>query len=163
MFVIFIVYRKSSSCILPIFGILDNLSEILESMKNLSINNVNKSGIFPKLFYIYDNNKKKIIFIGVIRGIEIINGKRYKYVSKLLKRPYTHHAGTTAIYHILNNLDDIYQGICLLSELSSIKFYNKLKFINGEEYRFLNRNKINTLLPSVIPNTEFISQFDKIY
>jgi len=43
-------------------GILDNLSEILESMKNLSINNVNKSGIFPKLFYIYDNNKKNYFY-----------------------------------------------------------------------------------------------------
>jgi len=32
-------------------------------MKKLSINNVNKSGIFPKLFYIYDNNKKKLFLL----------------------------------------------------------------------------------------------------
>ena len=121
--------------------------------------------------YIYDNNKKQIIFIGSTseKRNSSNNGKQYKYVCRLLKRPYTRYAGTSAIYHILDNLSDEYNGICLISLGSSEEFYNKLGFrkeINnryGTEYLYLAKNQMNTLRPKVIKNTEFVSQFDKIY
>ena len=85
-----------------------------------------------------------------------------------MKRPYTRYAGTSAIYHILNNLSDEYNGICLVSLGSSEEFYKKLGFRkeiknHGIENLYLAKNQKNTLLPKVIKNTEFISQFDKIY
>ena len=82
--------------------------------ESFGINSIKSS--YAQLFYIYDNNKKQIIFIGSTsdKG-NSNNGKQYKYVCRLLKRPYTRYAGTSAIYHILNNLSDEYNGICLVS------------------------------------------------
>ena len=77
--------------------------------ESFGINSIKSS--YAQLFYIYDNNKKQIIFIGSTseKRNSSNNGKQYKYVCRLLKRPYTRYAGTSAIYHILNNLDEIYQ------------------------------------------------------
>ena len=135
--------------------------------ESFGINSIKSS--YAQLFYIYDNNKKQIIFIGSTsdKG-NSNNGKQYKYVCRLLKRPYTRYAGTSAIYHILNNLSDEYNGICLVSLGSSEEFYKKLGFRkeiknNGIENLYLAKNRMSTLLPKLIKNTEFISQFDKIY
>jgi hypothetical protein len=146
-------------------------SNIISKMVNNNSFGINaiRAG-FAQLFYIYDNNKKQIIFIGsTSKKINSSNnGKQYKYVCRLLKRPYTRYAGTSAIYHILDNLSDEYNGICLISLGSSEKFYNKLGFRkelnnHGVEHLYLAKNQMSTLLPKVIRDTEFISQFDKIY
>ena len=72
--------------------------EQLESSKN----RMNK-----QIFYIYNNSTHQIISIGIIDNHNdfVINDKTYKHIEYLLKRPNIKKAGTTSIYHILENLD----------------------------------------------------------
>ena len=105
------------------------LTELKSSIKYLPNNNIDRQD-FPQIFYIYNNETRKIIFIGVIDGYKKINGKNYKNVNYLLRRPNTFGAGKIAVYHILEKLNEQYNGICLASLLSSRGFYDKLEFIN---------------------------------
>ena len=138
------------------------LTGLKSSIKYLPNNNIDRQD-FPQIFYIYNNETHKIIFIGVIDGYKEINGKNYKNVNYLLRRPNTFGAGKIAVYHILEKLNIEYNGICLASLLSSRGFYDKLGFINYGGTLYLDKNKIETLRTESIEKTEFVSLFDKIY
>jgi hypothetical protein len=138
------------------------LTGLKSSIKYLPNNNIDRQD-FPQIFYIYNNETHKIIFIGVIDGYKEINGKNYKNVNYLLRRPNTFGAGKIAVYHILEKLNIEYNGICLASLLSSKGFYDKLGFINYGGTLYLDKNEIETLRTESIEKTEFVSLFDKIY
>ena len=119
-----------------------------------------KNRVDKQIFYIYNNNTHQIISLGIIdnRNIEIINGKKYKHIEYLLKRPNIKKAGTSTIYHILKNLDKQYAGIYLASLSGSKGFYNKLNFVEFNDLRYyLDRDQIERFKKSSIENTEFIS------
>jgi len=118
-----------------------------------------KNRIDKQIFYIYNNNTHQIISLGIIdnRNIEI-NGKKYKHIEYLLKRPNIKKAGTSSIYHILKNLDKQYAGIYLSSLSGSKGFYNRLNFVEFNDLRYyLDRDQIERLRKNSIENTEFIS------
>jgi hypothetical protein len=125
--------------------------EQLESSKN----RMNK-----QIFYIYNNSTHQIISIGIIDNHNdfVINDKTYKHIEYLLKRPNIKKAGTTSIYHILENLDQQYTGIYLYSLSGSRGFYNSLNFVEFNDSRYyLDRDQIVSLIKNSIKNTEFIS------
>ena len=138
------------------------LTALKSSIKYLPNNNIDKQD-FPQIFYIYNNETRKIIFIGVIDGYKEINGNEYKHVKYLLRRQNTFGAGKIAVYHILEKLNEQYNGICLASLPSSRGFYDKLGFSNYAGILFLDRSRIKALKTNSIENTEFVSLFDKIY
>ena len=118
-----------------------------------------KNRIDKQIFYIYNNNSHQIISIGIIDNSKIeIKGKKYKHIEYLLKRPNIKKAGTSSIYHILENLDEQYAGIYLSSLTGSKGFYNKLNFVEFNDLRYyLDRDQIERFKKSSIENTEFIS------
>lgn len=125
-----------------------------------------KNSVDKQIFYIYNNNTHQIISLGIIDNHNIeINGKKYKHIEYLLKRPNIKKAGTSSIYHILENLDkQQYDGIYLSSLTGSRGFYNKLHFVEFNDLcYYLDRDQIARLGKDSIKNTEFISMFDKIY
>ena len=125
--------------------------EQLESSKN----RMNK-----QIFYIYNNSTHQIISIGIIDNHNdfVINDKTYKHIEYLLKRPNIKKAGTTSIYHILENLDQQYTGIYLSSLTGSRGFYNSLHFVEFNDSRYyLDRDQIRSLIKNSIKNTKFIS------
>lgn len=132
----------------------------LNKIKSSPTNSIDK-----QIFYIYNHNTHQIISLGIIdnRNFEI-DGKKYKHIEYLLKRPNTKKAGTSSIYHILNNLDKQYAGIYLSSLSGSSGFYNRLDFVEINDLRYyLDRDQIERLRKCSIENTEFVSQFDKIH
>jgi hypothetical protein len=129
----------------------NQIYEQLESSKN----RMNK-----QIFYIYNNSTHQIISIGIIDNHNdfVINDKTYKHIEYLLKRPNIKKAGTTSIYHILENLDQQYTGIYLSSLTGSKGFYNSLHFVEFNDLRYyLDRDQIGILIKNSIKNTEFIS------
>jgi len=125
------------------------------------------------IFYIYDTEDDRITSIGIIgdnyftdndftdNDKIVINNKEYFYINYLLSRE--RKGGTSAIYHILNNLPTKYAGICLTSTESSIGFYKRLGFTKHEDLMILDKNpenihKLKAKLPHPI-TTEFYSTY----
>jgi len=146
------------------FKLLTLLPMLKNEIELLPTNNTEKRG-FPQIFYIYDSHNKKIILIGLIDGEKEIGGKKYKNISCLLKRPNTKNSGRIAIYNILKKLDEPYNGICLESVPSLVNYYESLGFTRNRGYYIFDRTDLEKLIirNSPIENTEFVSQFDKIY
>ncbi len=125
-----------------------------------------------QVFYIYDNNQRKIIFIGMIRDFKIIDDFCYKNILYLLRCPNTFGAGKQAIYHILDKLPSEYRGICLESIPSAVGFYKKCgfrKIDSNDDYTTLfvldkgNKEKLQQTIRNSVENTELVSTFGRIY
>lgn len=143
-------------------NICRQLNGLTSSIPSLPTNNRDRKD-FPQIFYIYNNETHKIIFIGAIDGDREIHGKNYKHVNYLLRRPGTVGAGRIAIYHILTKLNEVYNGIYLIDLKGSAGFYKKLNFsMFGSRYYF-DKDRIEKLRTASIENTELVSLFDKIY
>ena len=143
-------------------NICRQLNGLTSSISSLPTNNHNRKD-FPQIFYIYDNENNKIIFIRAIDGDRKIQGKNYKHVKYLLRRPNTVGAGRIAIYHILTKLNEVYDGIYLIDLKGSAGFYNKLKFSKFGDMYYFDKDRIDELRTASIENTELVSLFDKIY
>ena len=71
--------------------------------------------------------------------------KYYLFIRCLLSRERGNRGGTSAIYHILDRLPEVYSGICLNSTRGSLEYYTKLGFIIDptREALILNKNTRN--------------------
>ena len=144
------------------YRICRQLKGLTHSISSLPINNIDRKD-FPQIFYIYNNKTHQIIFIGAIDGDRDIDGKNYKHVSYLLRRPGTVGAGRIAIYHILEKLNKVYNGIYLSCLEGSAGFYKQLKFSNFGGRYYFDKDRIEELSTASIKNNELVSLFDKIY
>ena len=119
------------------------------------------------IFYIYNTTDNEIISIGVISSSKPdINSKKYLLIDFLASRKKGNRGATSAIYHILKRLPDIYAGVCLFSynEITNI-IYERLGFIepNNEDLIILDKTpknirKLEAKLPHPI-TTEFYSTY----
>lgn len=139
-------------------SIINEINNLITKKKKSNNNdNINDNNEFfnqnrNNIFYIYE--KDKIIVIGVIGEPEVYKDKKYLNILYLLSYEKRKKSGTKAIYNILLNLPEKYNGICLYSVTGALQFYKKLGFLNppGKEYDFLILDK----------NIENIKNLEKI-
>ena len=118
--------------------------DLIKRIRSLSEQSHRKPRVQQYIFYIFRTDPKptKIISAGIISGekqistVNTVNDKKrvitkyYLFLRCLLSRERGNRGGTSAIYHILLNLPECYNGgICLDSTADSIDYYRRLGFI----------------------------------
>ena len=157
----------------------DNFQHKLESHNYLEkesiLRNINKYihdypgyAVTNHIFYIYDTKDNRVTSIGIVgynyitnNGRTKISGKEYFFINHLLSGEGKD--GTSAIYHILNNLPPKYAGICLNIKESERDFYKELGFTGPKYLVTLDKTRENiSKLESKLPHpitTEFYSTY----
>ena len=116
----------------------------------------------PYIFYIFrtDPRPTKIISAGIISGSHTVSNmsnisrqgvvaKYYLFIRCLLSRERGNRGGTSAIYHILDRLPEVYSGICLNSTRGSLEYYTKLGFIVDPTREALILNKTPEIMENL--------------
>lgn len=148
-------------------NILNKINEYHSESQRRLIHNENNKSFQYYIFYIYNTTDNEIISIGVISSSKPdINHKKYLLIDFLASRKKRNRGATSAIYHILKRLPDIYAGVCLFSynEITNA-IYKRLGFIEpkNEDLIILDKTRENiSKLESKLPHpitTEFYSTY----